>query len=682
MARGFFIETTTTRIDISVDPRSLVEGGVCDKKNSHYVAAFLEAYFALLDDGPLPNSHKPRWVIRKFMKNMTSTPLRDSVNGFVKLADRLMQNTFLSGGDSITGEFIPEMRNTPIFWEYHHWFTTGNPVILQYILTFLRFGKKIEYIDKDLESNAFREWLLVEQRLSDQQLPEDLSALKAVVQGLLPPLDTTDVYPRFGPGAVAESGVRGFIQKSNNLLYDDLIDRVFFRGFALREDGVASCRVIPDPGRWWRQSEHCRRVAVARLVYKDMYKYRSICMEPNTIMYFQQVVHDWLRLSMKRGPLRDFIFIEDQSYNQRGAVHGSTYGSVDTIDLSSASDSVGFDLVKAIFPEDYLNVMDATRTQDVLLPNGEVVAVRKFAPMGSACCFPTQCIIFASIVVHAMMLHASGLPVGASFERGSVTPERVRAFLKHRVYKDYTDSTPYNRRMYEAFRVYGDDIICDTRVTDHVLWQLTALRFAVNTAKSFTGSQALRESCGVYAWNGEDVTPVSFKVHHFTDGFLNPSSVGSLIDFANLAGDCGLRNLQRNLIHRLLYTRLPMRGKRKYSGNEGKNPIPFTSVKGAFGIFVKCARNSHLKKREFSGPGDSRKGSHVDWQRTEFEALQVVTIKKSEPHPFQQDAVDRYQWLQWQRARRFCDVLPDFTFGRQKYRPEETGVSWDWIPAT
>jgi len=113
------------------------------------------------------------------------------------------------------------MLKTPIAAEYIAWFRNGDPELLTYILGFLRFLKKTEYVNPELESVAFRGWLDIEEKLSklsyDAQL---LSQLRVLVRWLLPDPDYESMRPKFGNGSVAENGMRGKIAKSIDLAID------------------------------------------------------------------------------------------------------------------------------------------------------------------------------------------------------------------------------------------------------------------------------------------------------------------------------------------------------------------------------------------------------------------------------------------------------------------------------
>jgi hypothetical protein len=97
--------------------------------------------------------------------------------------------------------------------------------------------------------------------------------------------------------------------------------------------------------------------------------------------------------------------------------------------------------------------------------------------MGSACTFPVQSIIYCTVAV------------------------AVRLFLSH------TPPTSWTVKEASArCSVFGDDIIVPRDDCPTVIQALEYLGLKVNTSKTFfTGK--FRESCGIDAWGGYDVTP-------------------------------------------------------------------------------------------------------------------------------------------------------------------------------
>jgi hypothetical protein len=466
--------------------------------NEEFIKLFILAYVKFLSDSPLES--KPRRIVLSFVHLLCSKHVKSTIIAFSRIADHILENKYVTGRDFSTEDLPPGITKTPIFREYLSWVETGRPELLKYILSFLRFGKKLEYVDEEFNTEAFRQWCEVEERLRTLAFDvDDITSLANIIRVLLPPLKVDFLAPKFGPGKVAERGVLDVFDKLGSLSLHPRLAYAFLRERPGRTSevgfGISHTKL--------KLSEESIDVALKKDVPKDITKSRSICMEPNTFMYFQQEVMRWMVQSIESGLISRFVTLDDQTNSQRAALHGSKYLSVDTIDLSSASDSVHVDLVRKIFPPDYLFYMMATRTSKVQAPNGEIRSVHKFAPMGSAVCFPTQCILFAAVCIYGYMQTSSGTNGPRVFSEGAVLD-----FVKHNIHREYTPNTPYTGR-FERPVVYGDDIAVDTKSTDNVISTLTRLGFQVNRSKSFTGARSFRESCGVYAHEGQDVTPAT-----------------------------------------------------------------------------------------------------------------------------------------------------------------------------
>jgi hypothetical protein len=679
LKKDMYLHVLEGRLIIEIDRTLLVANSVCDERNADQIWRFIVAYVSFLGDSPLPYplNRKPGKLVRKFIRELCGGPIRETIARYASLAEQIITTCHISGELPLTGEFVSEMTNTPVFKEYHHFYDTGDPVTLQFILSFLRFGKKMDYIDESLNQVAFRDWLGVENRLQSLSLPHYVSDIRKLMRELLPWIRTDSFYPKFGPGAVANRGVRGAISKACSLRYDPLIDRAFFSSF-YKKGGSPPPRasVIPDMSLWMDSSRREQRFSEYRFVPKDVAKSRSICMEPNTVMYFQQLVHDWMKASINGGPLRRFIHLDDQDWNRDAARHGSIYGSMDTLDLSSASDSVSIDLVKEIFPREFLYYMLATRTHIVRTPDKVFRDVKKFAPMGSAVCFPTQCIIFCCVVLYAMMLYDSNNVPGTLLAPEMLSEEGVRTFLAKRVGRTLDWFTPF-QDYFECPQVFGDDILCDSRVTENVTRILHDLGFVVNETKSFRGSQAIRESCGEWYYFGDRVTPFTYRIEHSGEK-LTPTSFCSLIDAINNCFDEGYSSLRRVLIRYALYTRLPPIYYKKWkkgprirvrSAPFGPNPVRFVSQREEFGILAKDCSNPHLLQR-----------TNNRWQVEEVLCVGPVVKKVSRPESLEREIFDAYLYLQDARTRYFASTPPDFISGVAKYRPEETGLAGRWIP--
>lgn len=565
-----------------------------DGRNVDIIRRYLSAWTAVLADSPRICGRKPVRVFRKFVSHCLSQPLKTTIVTAANLADRMLLSAHIVDG-GLTDLFIPEMLSMPIAHEYLTWRQTHDPEILRYILTFLWFGKKLRYDDPDLPATALAAWHLVEERLHSIQLPTALlQDLRKILAFLLPEEPDLRDEPRHGPKSVAEkSGVVTKHWKNSNVRFDEKLDRAFIQGGmkrARRDWSPPLNNVIPDVGLWEAgrldRKKRTRRVSKLLFVPKTIKTARSICKEPCAFMYFQQEVLSGFQRAFRKGSLKRFVQLESQDRNKSLSGLGSLWGHLDTIDLSAASDSVSWQLVREIFPRQWLYYLTATRTPTVQLPTGELVHVEKFAPMGSAVCFPVQCTVFLAIVLLAYLRRDTG-----------TTDDNTPCFSRRRMMSllrridDFGIESAFDVLLYRPIAIYGDDIICDSRITSDVTHLLNTLGFEVNQSKSFTGQQAFRESCGAYWLEGFDVTPMLFRIKPGSLLGVTPKQLASVIAGANNAGSAGLHSLQ------LLYIRWALSAKmepdviesnrtsyglptpRPYNpGYAGDNPIRFTSV--------------------------------------------------------------------------------------------------------
>jgi len=128
-----------------------------------------------------------------------------------------------------------------------------------------------------------------------------------------------------------------------------------------------------------------------------------------------------------------------------------------------------------------------------------VIRLRKFSTMGNACTFPVESLIFLSVALAAVLTQRNLRP----------TPRNIR-------------------RLTGQVAVFGDDIIVPVDCRELVIDALEILDFKVNTQKSFWNGN-FRESCGVDAFRGVNVTPAYWRT--FNDG--KPESLASTVETRN-----------------------------------------------------------------------------------------------------------------------------------------------------
>ena len=229
---------------------------------------------------------------------------------------------------------------------------------------------------------------------------------------------------------------------------------------------------------------------------------RLIASEPSSNQWCQQNVRDFLYRRVSESRLGRAIHFSDQNYNREAALRGSRDGSVATIDLSSASDRIACWLVESVFRRNQtlLQAFSACRTryltQELDRDFERLWKLRKFCTMGSALTFPVQSLIFTAVAVG------------------------VGCYLNPKL--------SYEAALDEVL-VFGDDIIVPNDWAGTLAETLECLGLKVNVAKTF-GTGKFRESCGLDAWDGSDVTPPHITL---SPKQSNPRSIASGVAVSN-----------------------------------------------------------------------------------------------------------------------------------------------------
>lgn len=196
---------------------------------------------------------------------------------------------------------------------------------------------------------------------------------------------------------------------------------------------------------------------------------RVIAIEPRMNIFAQLGLGALMRSRLKRAGLD----LDDQGPNQVLAHKGSVDGTVATIDLSMASDTIARELVRELIPEPWYNAMDWVRSKTGrLVENGIETTVRyeKFSSMGNGYTFELESLIFWALAL-GVCEH-----LNLSHEKKAL----VRAF--------------------------GDDITVPVEAVELLRESLTFCGFRMNPEKSFS-SGVFRESCGADFFNGVNVRP-------------------------------------------------------------------------------------------------------------------------------------------------------------------------------
>lgn len=374
-------------------------------------------------------------------------------------------------------------------------------------------GRSERHYREELIADLFREQPRVNSKRSTRRW-DTFRELCCRISSSFGAMDYYSMRPKHGPGAVADRNSQPVNVKYDIQHWPRKLARVF------PADWYASTDLVD---RTISESEAPSRVICVPKTQKGP---RIIASEPIAHQWMQGAVQRWLTDNLMCTALSRSIDLKDQTPNQRAALQSSLSRNQATVDLSAASDRLSTRLVEFVFQGnlDILNALHATRTRSCIMPDGELILLRKFACMGSACTFPVQSIVFAILAIFSM-IETSGDFV--------LTTERIADLASH-------------------VRVFGDDIIVPAGSYDALSDILEDVGLKVNLTKSFAKG-FFRESCGVDAYGGIDVTPAYYLQAYDA---RNPGSLMGVIESSNnfykkglwKTADCLLKTVEPGIL--------------------------------------------------------------------------------------------------------------------------------------
>lgn len=378
------------------------------------------------------------------------------------------------------------------------------------LATACKFFSKLQLDLPELEQDCIKSYYLCEERLLNYSSPSRIlvSGMNAIIKDWFRDYNPTFLPVKHGSGSVADC-LSTKVDKYHHLFTDKKLDLGigWLHGY------------MPEAYYPYDCSGSLVRTSKYITVPKSLTKRRGISMEPATLQYFQQGVmitlYDYIKRYLPQIPLRD------QGTNQTGAFLGSKFSYYCTIDLSNASDLVGYQLVKDLFHGTHLlKYLMCTRSDHTLMPDKTQICLNKFAPMGSALCFPTESIVFAACC------------------------EFIKRHARSRW--DMDDTT---------YSVYGDDIIINNSLYNATSLALSELGFVINHDKSFhTGP--FRESCGKEYHNGIDVTPMKYRLTVKSFDNISPENYAAMCSTVNSAAQRGYFQLRKFLLKPIIRGKL------------------------------------------------------------------------------------------------------------------------------
>lgn len=197
---------------------------------------------------------------------------------------------------------------------------------------------------------------------------------------------------------------------------------------------------------------------------------RTIAIEPSGNMALQLSAGRYLE-----GALRSIglDITNQQPKNKAMAREGSISGGFATIDLKAASDMISIQLVRALMPKDWFDLIMAIRSPRIELPNGEYLELNMVSTMGNGFTFPLMTLLLAALIY------------GFRAQYGGPN-----------LYIDWSTAC-----------VFGDDIIILSHEYEPFCKVLVSAGLIVNYDKSYSAGP-FRESCGGDYYLGYDCTPV------------------------------------------------------------------------------------------------------------------------------------------------------------------------------
>jgi hypothetical protein len=389
-------------------------------------------------------------------------------------------------------------------------------------LLYLLYKLELPYAQKDTERvlEAFTE---VDQEMANLQIDHDHPVIKRARSFITRVLSCScpkDIIPRHGPGSVSTGEIG--CEKSHFSRYYPHLEA----WYPFSEYFSLSTQVVDQYDRW--ESLESKEFGTAKvvLVPKDSRGPRLISCEPLELQWIQQgqqrKLYDLLEShSLTKGQI-NFL---DQSVNRRLALSSSLDGEYVTLDMKDASDRVSLHLFEALFKDtEWYPYLLASRSAVTTMPDGSVVRLAKFAPMGSACCFPIEALIFYALSLATVVTQTSTFPQVAG---------------KH-------------------IFVYGDDIICQRKVYPLIMQSLSEFGLKFNTSKCCV-SGFFRESCGCDAFKGVDVTPIRLRKTWNRRATEDATQLVSYVEFCNSMRTAGYRSVATYIHHLVenLYGTLP-----------------------------------------------------------------------------------------------------------------------------
>lgn len=347
-----------------------------------------------------------------------------------------------------------------------------------YLCVSLLSKSKLQSTDVDLEAVAYDKYMSSEEsnRLTNDriislsmadELPPVVRRMRWHIGRILGRIPN-DIFERgqFGKGStVGISGVVTYGRKYDSNKLDMTPELLGTALFFL-------------PRMWKERVNEFQPVDYAKLTFvpKNAKTHRAIEVQPSLNIWMQKGVGSAIRDRLKRFG----VDLDSQSRNQNLARHASLTNELVTLDLSSASDLIAYEVVKELLPRSWFELCSLSRTKYVQYKKVKI-PLEKFSAMGNGYTFELESLIFTALLL-SVIDEVEGVSYG----------------------------TTLSPRLPDNVAVYGDDMIYPVQYHEAVLTTLKFLGFKVNNEKTF-GDTYFRESCGADFFKGVNVRPIFLR---------------------------------------------------------------------------------------------------------------------------------------------------------------------------
>jgi hypothetical protein len=340
-------------------------------------------------------------------------------------------------------------------------------------------------------------------RLSSKGLREVVWRVARLVSTAFPEVDPLSLVPKHGPGAVAEGSKHR--------------DKYLFEDWSTKLEGV-----FPSDAFASTNFQPCgrNREVPARVlaVPKTLKGPRIITAEPLSYQYCQQAMLTWIRKHVP-GFLMPAVDFSSQAKSWPYVLQGSIDNSFATMDLSEASDRLSLFAVEVLLGgnESLLRALHSCRSRWCEVEGQGYFILKKYAGMGNATTFPVQTLCYAICAVACVIWE-----------------------------NEWKVSKKSILRATSLVQVFGDDIVVPAAVVGILGNLLTDFGLEVNYGKTFVKGP-FRESCGLDAYAGHDVTPFYYR----TSSPQDRNAYASWVEVSNNAYKKGLWKLSAWMVDQI-----------------------------------------------------------------------------------------------------------------------------------